>query len=121
MRTIVIGVDDSTRAEDAVAFGRRLAGATSGPIVLVCSFPPRDMASRAANLTYPQALEQQQATATVRRMRGRLELPAEAVRLMGDPAHELAAHSAKLDVMVMGSRGYGPLGDLFDVPASAGV
>jgi nucleotide-binding universal stress UspA family protein len=39
----------------------------------------------------------------------RTELWAEAVVLDGDPAAQLAAHSARLDLLVMGSRGYGPL------------
>jgi nucleotide-binding universal stress UspA family protein len=53
-----------------------------------------------------------------RQLRGHLhdvvaELPrdasAAAVFLMGDPAHELATESANLDLLVTGSRGYGPL------------
>lgn len=37
------------------------------------------------------------------------EIWAEAVKLEGDPAEQLAKHSATLDLLVMGSRGYGPL------------
>jgi nucleotide-binding universal stress UspA family protein len=36
-------------------------------------------------------------------------LHASSVVLTGSPAHELAAYSASLDVLVIGSRGYGPL------------
>ena len=46
MSTIVIGVDDSTRSEDAVAFARRLARAANGRIVLVNAFPYADVPSR---------------------------------------------------------------------------
>jgi nucleotide-binding universal stress UspA family protein len=37
--TILIGVDDSARSEDAVAFGRRLAIASGARVVLACAFP----------------------------------------------------------------------------------
>jgi len=40
--TILIGVDGSTRSEDAVAFGRRLASASGGRVMLVCAFPYED-------------------------------------------------------------------------------
>src|SRR4051812_32907671 len=55
--TILIGVDGSARSEDAVAFGRRLAGATSGRVVVGCAFPYSDAPSRAANLSYREALK----------------------------------------------------------------
>ena len=72
MSTILIGVDDSTRSEDAVAFGRRLAGATGGRVALTCAFPYSDIPSRSTNLTYRQALKDE-ATRTVRRMQALLE------------------------------------------------
>jgi nucleotide-binding universal stress UspA family protein len=37
------------------------------------------------------------------------DVAAESVRLEGDPADQLGEHSAGLDVMLAGSRGYGPL------------
>jgi nucleotide-binding universal stress UspA family protein len=37
------------------------------------------------------------------------DITAESVRLEGDPAEQLGAHSARLDLMLAGSRGYGPL------------
>src|SRR6185437_1299151 len=55
--TILIGVNDSESSEDAVALGRRLAEATSGRVVVACAFPYSDMPSRAANLTYRDALK----------------------------------------------------------------
>jgi nucleotide-binding universal stress UspA family protein len=39
----------------------------------------------------------------------RTETWAEAVRLAGEPSEQLALHSGRLDLLVMGSRGYGPL------------
>jgi nucleotide-binding universal stress UspA family protein len=37
------------------------------------------------------------------------ELETEAVFLTGDPAHELAGQTGTLDLLITGSRGYGPL------------
>jgi nucleotide-binding universal stress UspA family protein len=44
---------------------------------------------------------------TVAALRGRID--ATPVLLDGDPAGEVAAHSAKLDLLVLGSRAYGPV------------
>jgi nucleotide-binding universal stress UspA family protein len=38
-----------------------------------------------------------------------IDISAESVRLEGDPADQLGEHSAGLDLMLAGSRGYGPL------------
>ncbi len=65
--TILIGVDESTRSEDAVAFGCRLAGAGSGPVIVACVFAYSDVPSRASNKTYRQALKTD-AVRTARRM-----------------------------------------------------
>jgi nucleotide-binding universal stress UspA family protein len=54
--TIVIGVDDSTRSEAAVAFGRRLAGDGNGRIVVVNAFPYTDVPSRFATPDYRDTL-----------------------------------------------------------------
>jgi len=70
--TILIGVDDSARPEDAVAFARQLADATSGRVVVANAFPYSDVPSRASNLVYRAALKHD-ARQTVRRMSGLLE------------------------------------------------
>ena len=108
--TILIGVDDSTHSEDAVAFGRRLAGITGSRIVLSSAFPYSDIPSRAANLTYRAALNEQ-ATLTVNRMRRLLELPDERVETVVaanlSPAkalHELAEKIGAALVVVGHSR-----------------
>ena len=67
MSTIVIGVDDSTRSEDAVAFARRLAGAATGRIVVVNAFPYTDVPSRFPTPEYREVLRDD-AHALVRRM-----------------------------------------------------
>ena len=107
MSTILIGVDDSTRSEDAVAFGRRLAGATDSHVVVACAFPYSDMPSRSANLAYRQALKDD-ATATARKMSRLLELPDERVEIavIADPStaralHELA-EQRRADIVIVG-------------------
>src|SRR4051812_29384569 len=80
MSTILIGVEDSTRSEDAVAFARRLAEVTTGRVIVACAFPYSDVPSRAANLAYRAALEDG-ARATARRMSRLLELPGERIEI----------------------------------------
>src|SRR5690348_12004036 len=55
MSTILIGVDDSERSADAVAFGRRLALASGARVLLACAFPYED-AGRSANGIYREYL-----------------------------------------------------------------
>jgi nucleotide-binding universal stress UspA family protein len=50
--TILIGVDNSERSEDATAFGRRIAEATGADILVANAYPYSDVPSRAANATY---------------------------------------------------------------------
>jgi nucleotide-binding universal stress UspA family protein len=115
MSTIVIGVDDSTRSEDAVAFGRRLAGAAGGRVALACAFPYSDMSGRAANAAYRQALRDD-AVATVRRMQHLLELPEERVERIVtanmSPAHALHDAAAETDaaLVVVGHTRHGHAG-----------
>ena len=93
--TILIGVDDSTRSEDAVAFARRLAGATTAASSWPARSPTATSPSRAANLTYRQALKDD-ATATRARMSRLLELPDErvGVSVIADPSPARALHAA---------------------------
>src|SRR4051794_18289382 len=114
--TILIGVDDSGRSEDAVAFGRRLAEATSGRVVVACAFPYSDIPSRAANLTYREALKTD-ATRTARRMAELLSnVPAErihtAVAANPSPPHALhdLAEAEQAAIVVVGSTHTGRAG-----------
>jgi nucleotide-binding universal stress UspA family protein len=79
MSTIVVGVDDSTRSRDAVALARRLGAER---VIAAHAFPYDDAPNRAANLVYRKALE---------------------------GAETLVERSRGLDLLVAGSRGYGPL------------
>jgi nucleotide-binding universal stress UspA family protein len=57
MSTILVGVDDSERSADAIAFARELARASDARIVVAAVFPYDDMPSRAANLEFRRMLE----------------------------------------------------------------
>jgi nucleotide-binding universal stress UspA family protein len=114
--TILIGVDDSARSEDAVAFARRLAGATTGRIVVACAFPYSDMPSRAANLSYRDALRTE-ALRTAKRMSELLSnLSADRLTTTAianpSPAHGLhdVAEAEKASIVVLGSTHTGRAG-----------
>ena len=114
--TILIGVDDSARSEDAVAFGRRLAGVTNGRVVVACAFPYSDVPSRAANLTYRDALKTD-ALRTARRMSDLLSnVPSDRLHTAAvanpSPAHALhdIAEAEGAEIVVLGSTHTGRAG-----------
>jgi nucleotide-binding universal stress UspA family protein len=114
--TILIGVDGSERTEDAVSFARRLAGATTGRIVLASAFPYSDVPSRAANLTYRNALKDD-ARRTARRMSELLSnVPADRIHSTvianPSPAHALhdVAEAEDASIIVLGSTHTGRAG-----------
>ncbi len=59
MSTILIGVDESTRSEDAIAFGNRLAGACGAHVVVACAFPFNDAIRDGSGGMYRRALAEQ--------------------------------------------------------------
>jgi nucleotide-binding universal stress UspA family protein len=114
--TIVIGVDDSARSEDAVAFARRLAGATTGRVIVACAFPYSDVPNRAANLIYRDALKAD-ANATATRMSADLsDIPSERIHTaaLGNPSPAHALHDLAKDeqavIVVVGSTHSGRAG-----------
>ncbi len=64
--TILVGVDDSERSADAVAFTRELARVSDARVLVAAVFPYDDMPSRAANRDYRDFL-QTEAERTARR------------------------------------------------------
>jgi nucleotide-binding universal stress UspA family protein len=107
--TILIGVDDSERSEDAIAFARRLADVAAARVVVANAYPYSDIPSRAANSAYREALRDD-ALEIVNRMRGHLDRVAAddtQVAVMAEPSpakalHRLA-HSGQACLVVVGS------------------
>jgi nucleotide-binding universal stress UspA family protein len=114
--TILIGVDESTRSQDAVAFGRRLAGATSGRVIVACAFPYSDIPSRASNLAYRDALKTDAGRTTRRQSALLTNIPAErihtAVVANPSPAHALQdlAELEHASIVIVGSTHTGRAG-----------
>ncbi len=124
MSTILIGVDESTRSEDAIAFGNRLAGVCSAHVVVACAFPFNDAIRDGSGGMYREALEDQ-AEKTVRAMRDRLDgVSANRVqiRTMPNPsaAHALhdLAQAEHAELIVVGSSHTGRMGRV--APGSTG-
>jgi nucleotide-binding universal stress UspA family protein len=122
--TILIGVDDTERSQDAIAFGRRLADAAGADVIVGCAFPYSDVPSRAANAAYREALAEEART-TARAMRERLEgIPEERsqIRIMANTSpphalHDLAA-AERAALVIVGSTHTGNSGRV--LPGSTG-
>jgi nucleotide-binding universal stress UspA family protein len=114
--TILIGVDDSERSEDAIAFGRRLADVAAAHVVVANAYPYSDVPSRAANAGFREALRDD-ALETVRRMRDLLDRVGEddtRITVMAEPSPAKAlhhiAHAEQAALMVVGSSHTGRAG-----------
>ena len=124
MSTILIGVDASARSEDAIAFGRRLADASSARVVVACAFPYNDVPGRTSEVSDRDALADE-AEQTAREMRDRLDgIAAERLRIRitanRSPAHALhdIAEAEHAEIIVVGSSHTGRLGRV--APGSTG-
>jgi len=121
--TILIGVDDTERSADAIAFGGRLAEATGAHVVVAHAYPYSDLHGR-ANPAQRNELRER-ALAIVREHRARLAtLPDDRVtiRITADPSpakalHHLA-HAEKAALLVVGSSHTGRAGRV--LPGSTG-
>lgn len=119
MTSILIGVDDSPRSEDAVAFAGTLAAASGATVVLACAFPYDDTPSRVANPEL-RALLGAQAEETLRRAAARLEgvdparVKTVAVASTSAPhALDRLAESERAELIVVGATHTGHLGRIF--------
>jgi nucleotide-binding universal stress UspA family protein len=108
MREIGVGYNGSPESEHALDFARRLAGElhTRLSACVVVSV-------RAAAYTFSGGLPPQEdieeLVDTARRRLASID-GVEPRAAYGQPAEELALYSASLDLLLVGSRGYGPLG-----------
>lgn len=108
MREIGVGYDGSPESEHALSVARILAGASGAKLSALeaVSLPSDAFLGPGAIDNTPQRLLED--------ARGRIAAlgDVEPHAAYGQPAEELALYSASLDLLILGSRGYGPIGRL---------
>ncbi|MGZ4277054.1 MAG: universal stress protein [Solirubrobacteraceae bacterium] len=112
LRRIGVGVDASHEARDALELARRLATAQGASVTaLVVVAPPLPVWPTSAYEDWPD-YESAAISSGDRLLADVLAETGDGVRgetLVGSPGSELARRSRELDLLVLGSRSYGPL------------
>jgi nucleotide-binding universal stress UspA family protein len=113
--TVGVGYDGSDESEAAVTSAYEIARRLGARLRVIGVFDATQVGTPAL-MTGPsytaihKELEEMQRTALLRRVAGLGEdVGIESVFLTGTPSRELAERSESVDLMVMGSRGYGPM------------
>lgn len=110
LRRIAVGADSSAEGELALELARRLARRTEAVVTAICVVPlgtlPTEVAVPADWTTETEAVMEAE-HARLDAIEG-----VESRVLYGRPSHELARHASEFDLMIVGSRGYGPVGRL---------
>jgi len=113
---IIVGVDESDRARDAVALAAQLARGSDAELVLVCAYPYDDVPGRAANAGYRQYLRED-AEAAIERAMADGGMPQSRSHLIPEvsPAKGLLTVAARegASLIVIGSSGRGGAGRVF--------
>jgi nucleotide-binding universal stress UspA family protein len=121
MSEIVVGIDDSAGAQDALAFATRVAQSTGASLRLVSAFPYSDVPSRAANGAYREFLRAD-AQAVLDRVAAGVEGITTSTEAIADPSAPHALHAVSerdgVSLVVVGSTRRGPAGRV--VPGSTG-
>jgi nucleotide-binding universal stress UspA family protein len=121
MPEIVVGIDDSAGAQDALAFATRIATSTGASLRLASAFPYDDMPSRASNGAYRQFLRAD-AQALLDRAVAATDAAVSATEAIADhsPPHALHELTERIDaaLVVVGSTRRGPVGRI--LPGSTG-
>jgi nucleotide-binding universal stress UspA family protein len=109
MRDIGVGYDGSPESEHALQVARELAAEVNAKVSAFQAASFSSTSVDAASLPLSDAVD-----AIVEEARNRIEAlgGVEPHAAYGRPAEELAVYSASLDLLVVGSRGYGPIGRL---------
>ena len=118
-RQIVIGVDEHEGGRDAIALAKNLL-ARGGELTLAHVLRHDGHGHRGPSAAY-EASEWASAAQLLGRVREETGVRAgdiEPHAAYGEAAEELALYGASLDLLVVGSRGYGPIGRLIHGSAS---
>lgn len=113
LKTVGVGYDGSPESKQALELARGLAEATGATLELVAVVPPLIPVGPWMVATIStedsERAERERLEAVVADALGALGERATARTVVGVPDVELARRSGELDLMVVGSRGYGPL------------
>lgn len=121
MAEIIVGIDESAGARDALDFAGRLAGVSGASLRLASVFPYSDMPSRASNQAFRDELKSG-AEALLERMAATTDATVAGTVAMADPSPARALHDLSMRtepaLVVVGSTHRGPVGRV--VPGSTG-
>ena len=108
---IGVGHDGREESSAALSFAAGIAPALGAGLRLIAVVPPPSSTLEAivAPLGYQDALRERLEDALAEGEAACLGIDTETSLLSGDPADTLAAESESLDLIVVGSRGYGPI------------
>lgn len=111
LRRIGVGFDGSAEARRALALARRFAAETGAVlrILMVAAPPPPAWTTAQVNWSDYEEAAVRAGNRQVAAARAELEGEDNAEVVIGDPGVELAMCSNHLDLLVLGSRSYGPL------------
>lgn len=120
LRTIGVGYDGGPEAQAALAAAAALAGASRARLLVQRVVEDRvpvlssDAWIMLANWSHDEiwAEEREAALAETQAAVTPLEVPAEVTATVGDPGYELRAFSNRVDLIVVGSRRWGPIARL---------
>jgi nucleotide-binding universal stress UspA family protein len=128
MDTILIAVDGSPSAEEAVDFGLELAADDGASVTFVLVVPAVEIPSAGSfGITVPVAHEPTEAEAApleaAREQAERRGVRAQTRLLKGEPADEIVAYAdvVDADLIVVGSRGHGTIASALLGSVSRGV
>src|SRR5215207_234562 len=117
MPKIIVAVDDSDRAKDAVALASQLARGSGGELVLVNAYPYEDLPSRVSASGYRQYLREDAEAAIRRAQEGVRDLPDVATRIIAElsPAKGIQTEAVRegASLIVIGSSRRSGVGRVF--------
>ncbi len=109
LRTIGVGFDGSPESRAALELAHQIAEAVGARLRVICVVVPPDPGGPAQDWAEHAHRRRAEAEARLEAALADLGEIAAGALPVGDPAHELADAAHDLDLLVTGSRGYGPV------------